>query len=138
MRKPFYVIVSMIVILSIITISCDTKVQETEEPEKIENTLQSVSYLQDTVGYDPQVLLEEFIKFNEAIDEIGYPDAGYKIWIIKEDTADIRFMVEGFWPNQEIYDEIHNHQLYKEAWENDDFNWDGLIRLEYHRFTKIK
>jgi hypothetical protein len=46
-------------------------------------------------------------------------------------------MIEGLWPNQAIYDEIHNHQLYIDTWENDAIDWTGLVRVEYHRFTKI-
>ena len=75
---------------------------------------------------------------NEAIDEIGYPDAGYKVWLIQSDTSDVRFLLEGFWPNQDVYNEIHDHQLYKEAYELIENNWDGLVSLEYHRFIKIK
>ena len=77
-------------------------------------------------------------KFNESIDSIGYPDAGYKIWLIQEDSSEIRFMIEGLWPNQAIYDEIHNHQLYKDAQEKIVSHWDGLVNLEYHRFTLVK
>ena len=116
----------------------ESPVKEIEQPKKIENTLQSVSYFKDTVGYETQRLLDAFNKFNEAIDSIGYPDAGYKLWLIQEDSSEIRFMVEGLWPNQAVYDEIHNHQLYKDAWKNNnEFNWDGLVNIEYHRFVKL-
>ncbi len=132
------ILFSSIMILIMISISCSTQTQETEEPAKIENTLQSVSYFKDTVGYDPQLLLEAFTKTNAAIDEIGYPDAGYKLWIIQADTADIRFMVEGFWPDQEAYDIIHNHQLYQDATAADSNIWEGLVSVKYHRFVKVK
>jgi len=138
MRKTFYVFAGMIVILSLILISCNDQTKETEEPAKIENTLQSVTYFQDTIGLDPQVLLKSFTLMNEAIDEIGYPDAGYKLWLIQEDTADIRFMVEGFWPDQAAYDIIHDHQLYVDAGNVDSVQWDGLVSVKYNRFVKIK
>jgi len=124
--------------ISLISISCTNPVKEIEEPKKIENTLQSVSYMKDTIGNDLQQLLSAFNEFNEVIDSIGYPDAGYKLWLIQEDSSEISFMLEGLWPNQAIYDEIHDHQLYIDAWENIDFNWDGMTRIEYHRFTLIK
>jgi hypothetical protein len=132
------ILFSAILILILFSFSCTTQTQETEEPAKIENTLQSVSYFMDTVGYDPQHLLEALTKTNEAIDEIGYPDAGYKLWIIQADTTDIRFMVEGFWPDQEAYDIIHNHQLYADAQLADSTTWEGLVSLKYHRFIKVK
>ncbi len=137
MKRIIPIIGIMTLSLSLISTSCTNSVKEIEETTKIENTLQSVSYMKDTIGYDTQQLLEAFNKFNEVIDSIGYPDAGYKIWLIQEDSSDIRFMVEGLWPNQKIYDEIHNNQLYLDAWENDEFNWNGLVRMEYHRFKKI-
>lgn len=136
MKKIIPVSVIMIVIISVISVSCTDQTKEVAEPVKIENTLQSVSFFKDTVGYNPQLLLEAFTKINEAIDEIGYPDAGYKLWLIQSDTTDIKFMGEGFWPNQEIYNIIHDHQLYKDAVGAE--SWDGLVSVKYHRFIKVK
>lgn len=124
--------------ISIFSSSCNNTNKEIEENTKIENTLQSVSFMKDTFGYDTKQLLEAFNTFNAVIDSIGYPDAGYKLWMIQEDSSEIRFMIEGLWPDQTVYDEIHDHPLYKEAWASDDFNWDGLVRVEYHRFIKLK
>ena len=92
----------------------------------------------DTVGCDPQRLLDALTKTNEAIDEIGNPDTGYKLWIIQADTSDIRFMFEGFWPDQQAYDIIHNHQLYHDAQVTDSTTWDGLVSVDYHRFVRVK
>lgn len=138
MKKFSTVLVSMIVILSLTTISCNTEVKENAEPAKIENTLQSVSYFQDTVGVDPTVLLEVFAAMNEAIDEIGYPDAGYKLWIRQADASDVRFMIEGLWPDQTAYDLIHDHQLFIDARKAAVASIDGIVSVEYYRFEKIK
>ncbi|MEA3460351.1 MAG: hypothetical protein U9R49_00640 [Bacteroidota bacterium] len=138
MKRIISIIGIVTLFISLISISCTNPVNEVEVPKKTENTLQSVSYLTDSIGHDPQQILEAFIKLNEVIDSIGYPDAGYKLWLIQEDSSEVRFMLEGLWPNQAIYDEIHNHQLYTDAWENFDFDWEGMTRYEYHRFTLIK
>jgi hypothetical protein len=138
MKRSISIIGILTLFISLISISCTNPVIKVEEPKKIENTLQSVSYLTDSIGHDPQQILEAFIQLNEVIDSIGYPDAGYKLWLIQEDSSEVRFMLEGLWPNQAIYDEIHNHQLYTDAWENFDFDWEGMTRNEYHRFTLIK
>ena len=138
MKRSISIIGSVTLFISLISISCTPPVNKVEEPKKIENTLQSVSYLTDSIGHDPQQILEAFIQLNEVIDSIGYPDAGYKLWLIQEDSSEVRFMLEGLWPNQAIYDEIHNHQLYTDAWENFDFDWEGMTRNEYHRFTLVK
>ena len=118
--------------------SCNTQVPDTEEPAKIENTLQSVSYFQDTVGIDPAALLKLFSSMNEVIDEIGYPDAGYKLWMRQSDNSDVRFMVEGLWPDQAAYDLIHNHQLFKDARTASSAAMDGLVFAKYYRFEKVK
>jgi len=138
MKKIIHIPVILIVIISVISISCNDQTKEAEEPVKIENTLQSVSFFKDTVGNNPQLLLEAFSKINEAIDEIGYPNAGYKLWLIQSDTTDIRFMIEGFWTNQEVYDIIHDNQLYKDAMGAESGIWDGLVSVKYNRFIKVK
>jgi len=118
--------------------SCNNQSSTTEEQAKIENTLQSVSYFRDTVGIDPQVLSENFGLINDAIAKIGYPDAGYKLWINQEEDSDIRFMVEGFWPDQEAYDKIHSDQLYIDAGDANPGLWDGLTSVQYVRFSRVK
>lgn len=138
MKKLFLTYLSIALLFAVITISCSTQEEEAKEPEKIENTLQSVSYFKDTIGLDPLLLKKQFTSVNEAIDEIGYPDAGYKIWINQSEESKIRFMVEGFWPDQETYDIIHEHELYKDAMIGDSTQWEGLESAKYFRFKKIK
>ena len=124
----------MTLLILLVSISCTNTVNKVEEPNTIENTLQSVSYLTDSIGHDPRQILEAFVQLNDVIDSIGYPDAGYKLWLIQEDSSEVRFMLEGLWPDQAAYDEIHNHQLYIEAWENFDFYWEGMTRCDNHMF----
>ena len=138
MKKTDFISACVIVIFSLILIACNSQTKKTEEPTKVENTLQSVSYFKDTLGYDPHLLLEVFTKMNEAIDEIGYPDAGYKLWVVQADTSDVRFMLEGFWPDQATYDIIHRNQLYIDAGNADSTLWDGLESVNYYRFLKVK
>ena len=134
---------SSVVVLTIATIliqfSCDTKVDESINHNEIKNTLKSVSLWQDSLGINPTELFVEFEKLNIAIDSIGYPDAGYKIWeVIVEDSLGFRFMVEGFWPDQKTYDFIHNHELYKKAHDNRNATWwSGLKNTWYFRFKSI-
>jgi len=137
MKKNILLIVFLAAIVLTATF-CNTRKEEVQEIDKIPNTLQSVSYFQDTVGMDPQDLLTFFNKWNKAIDEIGYPDAGYKIWVIQEDTSNINYMIEGHWPDQETYDKIHDHELYQKVYEENQDKFEGLISIDYHRFKEIK
>ena len=137
--KKSLIVLSVLMIVGIVFInSCNTQAEVTNEPEKIENTLVSVSYFMDTLDLTPVQLKDAFDQFNASIAEIGYPDAGYKIWIIQEDTSDIEYMVQGNWPNQEIYKEIHNHELYKKASEEIEGSLGGMVWVEYHRFKTIE
>ena len=138
MRKTFFLLAITSIVVLLASQSCNTQVSDTEESAKIENTLQSVSYFQDTIGLDPKVLLDGFTIVNEAIDEIGYPDAGYKLWIRESDTSGVRFMVEGFWPDKATYDLIHDHQLYTDAMATDTTAFDGLVFVDYYQFEKVK
>ena len=122
------------IIMFIIT-SCTRK--ETETEVKIENTLKSVSFWSDSLGIEPSELLLTFERLNKAIDSIGYPDAGYKVWLVQSDTIkDFKFMIEGNWPNQTIYNTIHDHELYDVASRNDIMN--KLKLVSYNRFTLLK
>ncbi|OFY09301.1 MAG: hypothetical protein A2X05_12705 [Bacteroidetes bacterium GWE2_41_25] len=135
MKKAIF-LVSIIFVIA----SCTQKSKESEEITKIENTLKSVSLLYDSLGIDPSELLSMFERINKAIDSIGYPDAGYKLWIIQSDsTKDFRFMLEGYWPNQAIYDTIHKNELYLNAWNADDKKvWSSMKNISYNRFLLVK
>ena len=90
------------------------------------------------MGVDLSKLYADFEKVNIAIDSIGYPDAGYKIWeVISDDTLDFRFMVEGYWPDKQTYDLIHDHELYQNAANMDNPRWASLKGTWYHRFNRI-
>jgi len=116
--------------------SCTQPGSELEDPVKIENTLKSVSLWNDSVRIDPSKLLASFERINAAIDSIGYPDAGYKLWQMKSDSIN-RFLVEGFWPDQNVYDAIHDHELYKTAMKTEEQIWEGLEMAWYNRFTIV-
>ena len=106
---------------------------------KIENTLKSVSLFQDSTNADPGKLQASIEKLNQAIDSIGYPDAGYKIWQVdSQDSLDFKFMVEGYWPDQKTYDIIHEHELYKKIRETVKTNFEALQSTCYHKFKKVK
>jgi len=135
-------ILCLSLIISLIIGSCTQPIAEPEA--KIENTLKSVSYLYDSVGIDPHELFLSLERVNKVIDSIGYPDAGYKLWLIQSDTnKTYRFMMEGYWPDQAIYDTIHNNELYKRAdaamaTRAEEELWKALKNISYNRFTLVK
>ncbi|HPT02935.1 MAG TPA: hypothetical protein PLJ84_10080 [Bacteroidales bacterium] len=125
-------------ILLVLCVGCIQKSKAPEENKKIENSLKSISFLYDSVGINPSELLYLFDRVNKAIDSIGYPDAGYKLWLIQGDSIkDLRFMVEGCWPDQAVYDSIHNNVLYKNAWENEKI-FKKMKTISYHRFVLVR
>ena len=137
--KSFFCILPISLMIVLVFTHCDQKVKKTEKAVKIENTLKSVSLWSDSAGIDPQELLASLENINRVIDSIGYPDAGYKLWIVQSDTIkDFRFMLEGYWPDQEIYDIIHNHELYINSNIGSEQLWAGLKSVSYNRFILVK
>ncbi len=138
--KKVFLTTSVLAAVAIFCISsCTQKDIEKKEFSKIENTLISVSHWQDSLKVDPTKLLASIERINKAIDSIGYPDAGYELWLVQSDTeAEFRFLINGYWPNQQVYDEIHNHELYKNATEWDTDLWKNLYMTQYNRFTRVK
>jgi hypothetical protein len=139
MKRTIPIASILILALSIVSVSCTTQAEETQEPTRIENTLKSVSFWQDSLNLDPTLLQASLDRLNEAIDSIGYPDAGYQLWIIQNDTiADYRFLINGNWPNEDLYNEIHDHELYKNVMNLDEVFWKKLNMISYDRFIKVK
>jgi hypothetical protein len=137
--KTFFIGFLVLTIIFLNCTSCTQRVKESEKVVKIENTLKSVSFLNDSVKIEPSILLSMFERINKAIDSIGYPDAGYKLWLVQSDsTKNFRFMLEGYWPNQALYDTIHNNELYKDAFNAEMKLLNGIISVSYHRFTLVK
>jgi hypothetical protein len=137
--KILFIGLSAMLIFIICFVSCTQKKAETEV--KIENTLKSVSFYSDSAGIEPQEMFLSLERINKAIDSIGYPDAGYKLWLVQSDTNKAyRFMIEGYWPNQAIYDTIHNHELYKRAHSisEKDALWNAVSSVSYNRFVLVK
>jgi hypothetical protein len=125
------------VIIPLIIVSCTQK--KVEPVGKIENTIKSISLWSDSIKVEPSALLLSFERINKAIDSLGYPDAGYKLWLVQGDTIkNFRFMVEGSWPNQAIYDTIHKNELYKNAMKAEEKLFNGLKMVTYNRFTIVK
>jgi hypothetical protein len=129
--------------MSFIIFICSNCNPKTEDIAKIENTLKSVSFFYDSAGVNPSTLLASMERMNKAIDSIGYPDAGYKVWIVQSDTfKEYQFMIEGYWPDQAVYDLIHNHELYKNAnnkiEQEDEELWKNLNNISYNRFILVE
>lgn len=120
-------------------LSCAQQAAKVAETPTIENTLKSLSIFQDSTSIASSDLRASFQKINVAIDSIGYPDAGYQIWERdNKDSTGFTIIIEGSWPDQETYDAIHGHELYKKAMDAETTNWAGINRTQYYRVTKVK
>jgi hypothetical protein len=136
MKKTIF----LCLIIALIIGSCSQKAKVNEKAAKIENTLISVALFTDSVGVDPSKVLQVIERRNKAVDSLGYPDAGYKLWLVKGDSIkNFRFMTIGSWPNQAIYDSIHKNKIYlrslKLTPEEEAF---GIKTYSYYRFTLVK
>jgi hypothetical protein len=116
---------------------CDTDRQD----ERFK--LKSISLWSDTSGIDPYMLRTSLERINKTIDSIGYPGAGYRLWVVTEDSLEFRFMIEGLWPDQESYDKINDDERYKNAIENymDDTEeqlWNSLDMKWFSMFSSVR
>jgi hypothetical protein len=118
-------------------IFCAQKGNESKTVVNLENTIKSVSFWSDSIGIETSELISMIDRLNESIDSIGYPDAGYKVWLVQGDTVEnLRFLIEGSWPNQDIYTTIHNHELYDKS--SRDKVLSKLKMVSYYRVTQLK
>ena len=133
MKKVVFWCIAILLIIG----SCKQKVKESENIVKIENSLKSISFWRDSIGIDPAELLPVFEQINKSIDSIGYPDAGYKLWIVQGDSSkNFKYMIEGAWPDQETYNLIHNHKLFDVAAR--DKMMSRFKMVSYYRFSLAK
>jgi hypothetical protein len=135
MKTNIFCVLLMIIA---ITLSCTSY-----QGEKTPNNLKSVSLWSDTSGIDPAALLASLERVNQTIDSIGYPEAGYKLWIVTEDSLEFRFMIEELWPSKEVYDMVNEDERYKNAMENylDEAErelWNSLDMKWFSMFSRVE
>ena len=133
MKKVVFWCIAILLIIG----GCKQKVKESENIVKIENSLKSISFWRDSIGIDPAELLPVFEQINKSIDSIGYPDAGYKLWVVQGDSSkNFKYMIEGAWPDQETYNLIHNHKLFDVAARDNMMSRFKMV--SYYRFSLAK
>lgn len=135
MKKILFISLLIIILVS----SCTDKPKESQKVDAIPNTLISISFYGDSTGTDASAIAQSFEKVNKVIDSIGYPDAGYKFWLVQSDTSkNIKFMIQGSWPDQEVYNTIHKNESYLNAMKDLQKAASNLKSLSYNRFTLVK
>jgi hypothetical protein len=79
-----------------------------------------------------------FLEFNEAIAEMGFPECGYVMYeVLPGYETGYTHILEGWWQNQQVYDQIHNHERYKALWNKyADLN-DYFKNTVYFRVKKV-
>jgi hypothetical protein len=77
---------------------------------------------------------------NAAIAEIGYPNAGYRVFKVQSDSAaEYVYLWEGNWPSQGAYDVIHENEAYVAAFEAHRPVFDALADAHvYHRYVEVR
>ena len=77
--------------------------------------------------------------FNKVVLELGYHNISYKFW---KETSEIdgqyKYIFESTWPDQETYDEVHEYDKFKEAWEKNYAKWKTIIVEDvYNRYFPL-
>lgn len=101
--------------------------------------LKSVHLFSLTWDVEEALIINALQELNEAVAEVGYPEYGYRLWEVSADhEGDYTHLLEGTWPNQEIYDEIHRAEVFQRTATRVAPLLESLIlgRL-YNRYTEI-
>jgi ketosteroid isomerase-like protein len=114
------------------------------QPNPAPATLKSVHLVNVAPGSTQEDVVEIFTALNAGIQEAGYPDAGYSLWKIGEaeepDTAPIGsdYFLEGLWPDQATYDQIHQAEAFQAAIESVTASWQRVLADQsYARVDRI-
>ena len=137
--KKVNVFISFIVLIFIA--SCVSSVDEsTNEAEPLQFKLTNLHLFDSTLNVTESEVLEFLNELNDAIAEIGYPGAGYKLWKVQNDTImQYRFMIKSSWPDKTAYDSIHNHEAYKAAQEKySDFAKQIRKQTVYQKYELVE
>lgn len=66
-------------------------------------------------------LVNAMQQMNTVVAEIGYPDAGYRLWKAETEDPAYGYYWEGVWPSAEVYRSVHDDPRYREV-ANDAFS----------------
>lgn len=81
-----------------------------------------------------------FNKMNAAVEQLGYPGAGYFLYkTTGNDTPNYRYYFEGVWPNEAAYKVIHNDAAFKKAAEETNDTYQKIKAVEiYRRMVRVQ
>ena len=89
-------------------------------------------------------LVGMFSSMNAAIQGMGYQGAGYGLWraggaqLPDANPLGFDYLLEGLWPDQATYDEIHAAEAYTAAAEEGNEAWSRIApNTVYSRFDRI-
>ena len=102
-------------------------------------SFKSVHFFNLTWDAEEAFLVEALQDLNSAIEEIGYPDAGYRLWKVStRREGRYAYLLEGVWPDQVAYDAIHASAIWQRAVERAQPVMGQIVEQEvYDRFQAI-
>lgn len=88
----------------------------THLPDVNDKNLTSIHLLKIPENLPISKVEESLVKINTAITTIGYPDCGYKVLtVVSGKESKFNYVMLGNWKNQEVYDIIHDSELFKKV-----------------------
>ncbi len=102
-------------------------------------SLKTVHFFNLTWDAEETFLVEALQLLNSAIEEAGYPDAGYRLWKVSTwREGRYAYLMEGIWPDQATYDTIHASSAWLAAQERVQPVMGQIVEQEvYDRFRAI-
>ena len=78
-----------------------------------------------------QDLLNLLDELNKIISELRVAEVKYQLWKDRGDEnkhRNYQYIMESTWPNQKVYDTVHNSEIYKTFVEKTGEKWEELIQ----------
>lgn len=116
----------------------------TPPPPRTEAPVKSVHLINVSESLTEDQILTALQRLNEAVHTTGHLDAGYVLWRFLDSAEDEyppigrAYIMEGIWPTQAIYDEVHASDAFQEAAEEVLSTIEEIHRVQlYSRYSQL-
>ena len=88
---------------------------------------------------DEKEFMEMLTDCNQGITDLGFPDSKYRVWKERGDRDGMyKYTFESFWPNQVVYDKVHNSEKFIEFRKKYNERFKAIMAEDqYNRYVRL-
>ena len=135
MRRIMLSLISIIILFIVINCSRKSEADKISKGEKF----RSVTMMNLNTDESEAELLKMINSYKIVFDELGHPNSMYQVWKERGDKkGKYKYIIEANWPNQEVYDKVHDSEKYKELDKKFKTKFDELVKeSDYSRYILL-